>query len=584
MSTTTPIVDFVRRYAQSGTSRLHMPGHKGQSLLGFEPWDITEIKGADELYGADGIIAQSEANATRLFGTVHTYYSTEGSSQCIRAMLCLALQAAPAAGQRPVLLAARNAHKALLYAAALLDFDIQWLWPAPQDAGALCSCPVSAAKLTGALQGLAQQGRKPFGVYITSPDYLGGVQDIAALAEVCKDFGVPLLVDNAHGAYLRFLPQGGQHPIALGAAMCCDSGHKTLPVVTGGAYLHLGKNAPIQDEAAVRNALALFGSTSPSYLILQSLDKCNQVLSEGYLGGVQDIAALAEVCKDFGVPLLVDNAHGAYLRFLPQGGQHPIALGAAMCCDSGHKTLPVVTGGAYLHLGKNAPIQDEAAVRNALALFGSTSPSYLILQSLDKCNQVLSEGYPLRLLQCCGYLTRMRRELNEAAAAKHCPGPLALESEPLKVTLDAATLGMTGTELAEALRSAKVECEYADPRYVVLMFTPANPPQDFERLTSAVLHIVENLTGPFPLPEKNDRELLELEHELHTCCSIRQAVFAPQEQVPTEQAVGRICAMPTVSCPPAIPIVVSGEKITSAAVRLMQKYHVMQAAVLRKTI
>ena len=118
-------------------------------------------------------------------------------------------------------------------------------------------------------------------------------------------------------------------------------------------------------------------------------------------------------------------------------------------------------------------------MRNALALFGSTSPSYLILQSLDKCNQVLSEGYPLRLLQCCGYLTRLRRELNEAAAAKHCPEPLALESEPLKVTLDAATLGMTGTELAEALRCAKVECEYADPRYVVLMFTPANPPQDF---------------------------------------------------------------------------------------------------------
>ena len=472
MSMTTPIVEFVRRYAQSGTSRLHMPGHKGQSILGFEPWDITEIKGADELYEAEGIIAESEANATRLFGTAHTYYSTEGSSQCIRAMLCLALQAAPRTGKRPVLLAARNAHKALLYAAALLDFDIEWLWPAPEDACALCSCPVSAARLTAALHAMEQQGRKPFGIYVTSPDYLGGVQDIAALAAVCKTFDLPLLVDNAHGAYLRFLPEN----------------------------------------------------------------------------------------------------------------RHPIALGAAMCCDSGHKTLPVVTGGAYLHLGKNAPIQDETAVRNALALFGSTSPSYLILQSLDKCNQILAEGYPLRLLQCCGYLTRLRRELNEAAAAKHCLVPLVLESEPLKVTLDAAALGMTGTELAEALRSAKVECEYADPRYVVLMFTPANPPQDFERLTSAVLHIVENLTGPFPLPEENDREFLELEHKLHTCCSIRQAVFAPQEQVPTEQAVGRICAMPTVSCPPAIPIVVSGEKITSAAVRLMQKHHVMQVAVLRKTI
>ena len=471
MSVTTPIVDFVRRYAQSGTSRLHMPGHKGQSLLGFEPRDITEIKGADELYGADGIIAQSEANATRLFGTVHTYYSTEGSSQCIRAMLCLALQAAPAAGQRPVLLAARNAHKALLYAAALLDFDIQWLWPAPQDAGALCSCPVSAAKLTGALQGLAQQGKRPFGVYITSPDYLGGVQDIAALAEVCRDFGVPLLVDNAHGAYLRFLPQGGQHPIALGAAMCCDSGHKTLPVVTGGAYLHLGKNAPVQDEAAVRNALALFGSTSPSYLILQSL---------------------------------------------------------------------------------------------------------------DKCNQILSEGYPLRLLQCCGHLTRLRRELNEVAAAKHCPGPLALESEPLKVTLDAAVLGLSGTELAEKLRAAKIECEYADPRYLVLMFTPDNPPQDFERLSVAVLRITEELAGPVTFPEETAGEFAELERGLHRRCTIRQAVFAPQEQLPAEQAVGRICAMPTVSCPPAIPIVVSGEQITPAVAAWMKRYHVEEVSVIRE--
>ena len=386
-------------------------------------------------------------------------------------MLCLALQAAPAAGQRPVLLAARNAHKALLYAAALLDFDIQWLWPAPQDAGALCSCPVSAAKLTGALQGLAQQGKRPFGVYITSPDYLGGVQDIAALAEVCKDFGVPLLVDNAHGAYLRFLPQGGQHPIALGAAMCCDSGHKTLPVVTGGAYLHLGKNAPVQDEAAVRNALALFGSTSPSYLILQSL---------------------------------------------------------------------------------------------------------------DKCNQILSEGYPLRLLQCCGHLTRLRRELNEAAAAKHCPGPLALESEPLKVTLDAAVLGLSGTELAEKLRAAKIECEYADPRYLVLMFTPDNPPQDFERLSAAVLRIAEELAGPVTLPEETAGEFAELERGLHRRCTIRQAVFAPQEQLPAEQAVGRICAMPTVSCPPAIPIVVSGEQITPAAAAWMKRYHVKEVSVIRE--
>lgn len=167
MSMTTPIVDFVRSYAQSGTARLHMPGHKGQSLLGFEPLDITEICGADELYAPEGIIAESEANATRLFGTAHSYYSTEGSSQCIRAMLFLALQGAPQSGKRPVLLAARNAHKALLYAAALLDFDIRWLWPSAQAEGALCSCPVTAEALTGALHAMAQQGNTPLAC--TSP-------------------------------------------------------------------------------------------------------------------------------------------------------------------------------------------------------------------------------------------------------------------------------------------------------------------------------------------------------------------------------------------------------------------------------
>ena len=471
MSVTTPIVDFVRRYAQSGTSRLHMPGHKGQPLLGFEPLDITEIHGADELYEPEGIIAESEANATRLFGTAHTCYSTEGSSQCIRAMLCLALQGAPQTGQRPLLLAARNAHKALLYAAALLDFDIRWLWAQQEDAGALCSCPVTPEALAGALQELAQQGRRPFGVYVTSPDYLGGVQDIAALAEVCR-----------------------QHD----------------------------------------------------------------------------------------VPLLVDNAHGAYLRFLPEGSRHPIALGAAMCCDSGHKTLPVVTGGAYLHLGHNAPVQDEDAVRGALALFGSTSPSYLILQSLDRCNRYLSEGYPLRLLQCCGYLTRLRRELNEAAQAHGCPVPLVRESEPLKVTLDAAALGMTGTALADCLRRSHIECEYADPRYLVLMFTPDNPPQDFERLTDAVIQLLAELPPEIPHPETVRGEFAQLEQQLQVCCTIRQAVFAPQQRIPAAQAVGRVCAMPTVSCPPAIPIAVSGEVITPAAVALMQRYNITEVSVLRE--
>ena len=246
-----PIHEFVRRYIESGAARLHVPGHKGVGPLGCEAWDITEIAGADALYEADGIIAESERNASALFGSGATFYSAEGSSLCIRAMLHLALTHRPASAARPVALAARNAHKAFLYAAALCDFDVQWLWPEAETS--LCACPVSPEALSRTLDAMKE---KPFCVYVTSPDYLGGMQDIRALADVCHARGVPLIVDNAHGAYLKFLPES-LHPLDLGADLCCDSAHKTLPVLTGGAYLHISRNADPALIAAAKDALAL---------------------------------------------------------------------------------------------------------------------------------------------------------------------------------------------------------------------------------------------------------------------------------------------------------------------------------------
>lgn len=116
-------------------------------------------------------------------------------------------------------------------------------------------------------------------VYITSPDYLGNQAKIFELANVCHKYDVLLLVDNAHGAYLKFLPTS-LHPIDLGCDMCCDSAHKTLPVLTGGAYLHLSKKRLSFLDSDVKEAFRLFGSTSPSYLILQSLDLANVYLEQ----------------------------------------------------------------------------------------------------------------------------------------------------------------------------------------------------------------------------------------------------------------------------------------------------------------
>ena len=436
----TPVADFVRRYAQGDTTRFHMPGHKGQPFLGCEPWDITEIHGADALYEAEGILAQSEKNAASLFGSQRTCYSTEGSSQCIRAMLYLAVAAS---GSRTVV-AARNVHRAFVSAAALLDLEIVWLWP--EESRSLCGCPISPTQLEETLAGLPEP---PAAVYLTSPDYLGVMAEIPSLAEVCHRQGVLLLVDNAHGAYLRFL----------------------------------------------------------------------------------------------------------------QPSLHPLDLGADLCCDSAHKTLPVLTGGAYLHLSPTAPAQLAPLAKSALGLFGSTSPSYLTLASLDLCNRYLAEGYPQRLAEAVERLAELRERLTAA-------GWRVEPSDPLRVTV-AAPRGVTGQELAGQLRRQGAECEYADRDFLVLMATPENTPEELAQAAAAL--------GQCP-GEANPPQLPLARGE--RACSIRQAAFAPRETVDAAHSLGRVCGLPTVGCPPAIPIAVSGERITPEALALFAYYGIEQVEVL----
>ena len=436
----TPVADFVQRYAKAGTARLHMPGHKGRCFLGCEPWDITEIHGADALYEAEGILAESEQNAAALFGSQRTCYSTEGSSQCIRAMLYLAV----AASGSHTVVAARNVHRAFVSAAALLDLEIRWLWP--EESRSLCGCPISPAQLEETLHSLPEP---PAAVYLTSPDYLGGMAEIPALAQICHQHGTLLLVDNAHGAYLRFL----------------------------------------------------------------------------------------------------------------QPSLHPLDLGADLCCDSAHKTLPVLTGGAYLHLSPTAPAQLAPLAKSALGLFGSTSPSYLTLASLDLCNRYLAEGYPQRLAEAVERLAELRERLT-AAGWRVEPG------DPLRVTV-AAPRGVTGQELAGQLRRQGAECEYADRDFLVLMATPENTPEELAQAAAAL--------GQCP-GEANPPQLPLARGE--RACSIRQAAFAPRETVDAAHSLGRVCGLPTVGCPPAIPIAVSGERITPEALALFAYYGIEQVEVL----
>lgn len=431
----TPIYDFVKKYSESDTTRLHMPGHKGFSFLGCEKLDITEISGADALYCADGIIAESEKNASELFGSKATFFSAEGSSQCIKAMLCLAKM--KSGSKNFTVLASRNVHKAFVYACGLLNIRVRWLFD-ENDKFSLCRCNITAQQLDCELK-----KEKADAVYVTSPDYLGGELDIKALSDVAHSYGAVMLVDNAHGAYLRFLPES-RHPMDLGADMCCDSAHKTLPVLTGGAYLHINNKK------------------------------------------------------------YIDSA------------------------------------------------------KKALEMFGSTSPSYLILQSLDLCNAYLADGYKDKLYNCINKLETLKKQLA-------VNGWKVQESDPLKLTVLSS-----GINLSEKLRKSSIECEYEDPDYTIMMFTPETPDAAYEKIISAFGICNCEIQMPsmsLPVPEK--------------CMEISNALFSENERVSLSDAVGRVVADTSVGCPPAVSVVVSGERISQDAVEIMKYYSIDKISVIK---
>ena len=287
----TPIYDFLTEYKNKGGIRLHMPGHKGRGpneLEAVSPYDITEISGADFLFDTSnyGIISESEKNASQLFNSALTLYSTEGSTLAIKTMLFLAVK-----GKKRKILAARNVHKAFINACALIDIDVDWLYT-DKALNSVCTIKLTSTDLEEALSAYKKE-ELPSAVYITTPDYLGNMLDVKSLSDVCKKYDIPLLVDNAHGAYLNFLTDN-LHPLSQGADMCCDSAHKTLPCLTGGAYLHISNKAKdeFKNKAAVKEAMQIFATTSPSYLILESLDLCNRLLSDN-----KYIDRLNKLCK-----------------------------------------------------------------------------------------------------------------------------------------------------------------------------------------------------------------------------------------------------------------------------------------------
>lgn len=423
---------------------MHMPGHKGAGILGFEGMDLTEIYGADELFAAEGIIKESEQNASSLFGCP-TYYSTQGSTLCIQTMCTILCQDAKSKGKKPKILAGRNAHRSFIHAAALLDFDIAWLYGNSD----YLSCTISTETLEKEIL-----ENNPTAVYLTNPDYLGNLLDIKSLASICKKHDVLLAIDNAHGAYLRFL-EPSLHPIDLGADLCCDSAHKTLPVLTGGAYLHLS-------------------------------DSLNQVWKND--------------------------------------------------------------------------------VKHFMEYFSSTSPSYLIMASLDATNEVLDTTFKKSLSECI-----QRVDVLKNALIQH--GYTILSGEPMKITISTKEFGYTGNEIANLLMECDIYPEFYDSDYIVLMPSPYNTKDDFERLQKCLCGIERKfiLVNKPPKLEQSKKVM-----------NVRQALFAQSTMIEVSKSLGQVCSSVSVSCPPAILPVIPGEVISESSIEVMKYYGIETVRVVKE--
>ncbi len=244
-------LEEIERYGESDFSRFHTPGHNGE-LKADSKYDITEVNGLPFLYSADGKIRDAEREFAKALSVGDVYFSTHGATLAILAMLYTTV------GFSGKMVAGRNIHRSVVNAATLLDIEIEFIYPTSVD-GILRYSPADAKK--------ALTESKANILYLTSPDYYGNICDIKAFVEVAKSVCGRVIVDNAHGSHLAFQ---NNHPMQNGAFACVDSFHKTLPSLTGAAALLFAEDVC---ESEVKDGFALFGSTSPNFMILRSILK-----------------------------------------------------------------------------------------------------------------------------------------------------------------------------------------------------------------------------------------------------------------------------------------------------------------------
>ena len=265
------LYDLLKEYEYSDYYGFHMPGHKrNQAITEADlPYgiDITEIEGFDDLHHAEGIIKEAQERAARLYQAEETHFLVNGSTVGILS----AILGATSRGDK--VLVARNCHKSVYHALELNELRPVYIYPSFDAATGL-----NGAVAVEQMEEVLQRESDVKAVILVSPTYDGVISDIKGIAELVHRRGIPLIVDEAHGAHLGFHPYFPENSNVGKADIVIHSVHKTLPSLTQTALLHM--NGEIVNREKVRKYLHMLQSSSPSYVLMASIDACMDFLEK----------------------------------------------------------------------------------------------------------------------------------------------------------------------------------------------------------------------------------------------------------------------------------------------------------------
>ena len=474
------LFEELKTYGESDFYPFHMPGHKRNPDSGFLPEmykiDITEIDGFDNLHHAEGIIKNAQEKAASLYHSKETFYLINGSTVGILTSI------AALSDRGKKLMMARNCHKAVYHGAFLNQLETEYIYPKMIEEFGI-SDGITAQQVEDKIQEIIlregisdeQAGKLIAGIVVTSPTYDGILSDVNSIVKIAHNYGIPVIVDQAHGAHFGFHSAFPENAVSDGADLVIHSTHKTLPAPTQTALLHY--NSLLVSLETVKKYLRIYQSSSPSYVLMAGIDSC--------------------------------------MDFVKREGQERLE------------------------------------------------------QLLISRKELSERSKELKKIKI--YPSMLERGINGHDISKIF---FQGTEEPGRLLISVRGSEFTGQQLYDVLRETyHLQMEMCASDYVIAILSMMDRKEGFDRLWKALSETDKLLTNTEKNTKEEKTQFPEYCHfQPDAVLKISDAYMAEEESVPLREAKGRIVSEFVNLYPPGIPLLVPGEKIDDKMIPMIEAY------------